>query len=182
MRASDFLALAFPVEREEEFFSRLKEIAKEHFDASHHCWAFRLRVANLHRFSDAGEPAGTAGKPILAALERAGLVDSAIVVARWFGGTKLGTGGLARAYHEAAAAAIQSSSVVERYLYARYRLAASYAQAGAVYRLVDPPSIIVIGEEFGERSELTVDVRSSMSDRFEMLLRERRIDFERMPE
>src|SRR5512143_3014136 len=93
---SDFLGLAFPIASDDEFFASLKQIEKEHFDATHHCWAFRLfaRGAVRQRSSDAGEPSGTAGKPILSAIEGADLFDAAVVVVRWFGGVKLGTGGL----------------------------------------------------------------------------------------
>jgi putative IMPACT (imprinted ancient) family translation regulator len=82
---SDFLGLAFPCASDEEFFDALKQIEKQHFDATHHCWAFRL-FPNRPRSSDAGEPSGTAGKPILSAIEGADLFDAAVIVVRWFGG------------------------------------------------------------------------------------------------
>ena len=95
---SEFLGLAFAVSSEPDFIAALDAIRKEHFDATHHCWAFRLLAAERARSSDAGEPSGSAGKPILSAIESAALFDAAVVVVRWFGGVKLGTGGLSRAY------------------------------------------------------------------------------------
>src|SRR5437764_1072106 len=103
---SEFLAIAFPAASEEEFFAELARIEKEHFDATHHCWAFRL-FSGRERSSDAGEPSGTAGKPILGAIDSARFHDVAVVVVRWFGGVKLGTGGLARAYRDSAASVLR---------------------------------------------------------------------------
>jgi len=94
-------------------------VEKRHFDATHHCWAFRLFDGRA-RSSDAGEPSGTAGKPIAMAIEGAGLHDVAVIVVRWVGGIKLGTGGLARAYGETAAAVLASAPLVDRYIYARF--------------------------------------------------------------
>src|SRR4028119_1126266 len=93
---SEFLGLAFPVTSEEEFFAVLERAQKKYFDATHHCWAFRLFAESRSRSSDAGEPSGTAGKPILAAIEGAALHDLGVIVVRWYGGIKLGTGGLGR--------------------------------------------------------------------------------------
>jgi putative IMPACT (imprinted ancient) family translation regulator len=74
---SEFLGVAFPVTVEDEFFDELSRIEKRHFDATHHCWAFRLFAEERTRSSDAGEPSGTAGKPILAAIDGAGFMTSA---------------------------------------------------------------------------------------------------------
>src|SRR5438477_1517406 len=104
---SDFLGIAFPVMSEEEFFGELQRIQKQHFDATHHCWAFRLRERS--RSSDAGEPSGTAGKPTLSAIEGAELFEVGVVVVRWYGGVKLGTGGLSRAYRETAAETLRNA-------------------------------------------------------------------------
>src|SRR5438876_12438305 len=111
---SEFLGVAFPCASDDQFFDELKAIEKKHFDATHHCWAFRL-LANRQRSSDAGEPSGTAGKPILSGIEGADLFDAAVVVVRWFGGVKLGTGGLSRAYRETAAETLRQAHIVERF-------------------------------------------------------------------
>src|SRR5258707_4944825 len=115
---SEFLGIAFPVETDEAFVSALAVLTKRHFDATHLCRAFRL-FANGEirvRSADAGEPSGTAGKPILSAIEGAGLYDVAVVVVRWYGGVKLGTGGLSRAYRETAAETLLGASLVDRYV------------------------------------------------------------------
>src|SRR5438552_5930485 len=95
----------------------LAGVAKEHFDARHHCWAFRLR--DRARSSDAGEPSGTAGKPILNAIESADFVEIGVIAVRWFGGIKLGTGGLSRAYRETATETLRMATPVYRYDYVR---------------------------------------------------------------
>lgn len=109
-----------------------------HPDATHHCWAYRLWADGrpVEAGFDAGEPAGTAGRPILGALERADLVLAVCVVTRWFGGTKLGTGGLARAYADVARAAVEglaaSGSLARVEVRARYAARHDYADAGVV--------------------------------------------------
>ena len=109
---SEFLGIAFPVSEEPAFFEELGRIEKKHFDATHHCWAFRL-FDMRQRSSDAGEPSGTAGKPILSAIEGANLHDVGVVVVRWYGGVKLGTGGLVRAYSGAVQHALRETKTRE---------------------------------------------------------------------
>ncbi len=173
---SEFLGLAFAVESDDVFFAALKPIEKEHFDATHHCWAFRLRDGR-QRSSDAGEPSGTAGKPILSAIEGADLADVAVVVVRWFGGVKLGTGGLSRAYRDTAAQTLAAAQTVERFVYVTYRVAVPFDAMSSVYRLVDPPHVVLRGEDFGEANIFTVDVRQSRAAEFERALTERRLSF-----
>ena len=177
---SDFLGIAFPVAREEELFGELKRIEKRHFDATHHCWAYRLFAGGRSRSSDAGEPSGTAGKPILAAIESAELHDVGVVVVRWFGGVKLGTGGLARAYRQSATAALRAAQPVDRYLYERFRVVVPFASLSVVYRLVSPPSIVLVEERFGDVNEFFFDVRRSQAAEFGRSLTEKRLQWQTM--
>jgi uncharacterized YigZ family protein len=173
---SEFLGIAIPVVDDDDFFSQLEGIQKLHFDATHHCWAFRLSDGRS-RSADAGEPAGTAGKPILSALEGAALVDTAVVVVRWYGGVKLGTGGLGRAYRDTAAKVLEQVRVLDRYRYERIRVAVPFDSLGTIYRLVDPPNVLIAGEHFGaESNEFEFDVRSSVVENFRRNLREKRIE------
>lgn len=111
IRRSRFVALAAPAADEEAARRVVAVMSRRHHDARHVCWAARLGDPETREIRvDAGEPAGTAGAPILAALRRAELVDTVGVVARWFGGVKLGAGGLARAYGEAAAEALATAA------------------------------------------------------------------------
>ena len=171
---SEFLGIAFPVTSEDAFFAELQAIEKKYFDATHHCWAFRLFADERTRSSDAGEPSGTAGKPILSAFED--LFDVGVVVVRWFGGVKLGTGGLSRAYREAAAATLRDAPIAERYVYERVRVQVPFDALGTVYRLVSAPDVLLAGEHFGETNEFDFDVRASMVESFVRTLREKRLD------
>jgi uncharacterized YigZ family protein len=189
---SEFLGIAFPVTREEDFFAELERVQKRHFDATHHCWAFRLSggqaispvrpgqagLPALHsrtRSSDAGEPSGTAGKLILAAIEGAGFHDTGVVVVRWYGGVKLGTGGLSRAYRETAAETLKLATSLDRYLYARIRVVVPFEALNTVYRMIDPPHVLLAGESFGETYEFAFEVRLSVREAFEKRLRELRL-------
>ena len=174
---SEFLGIAFPAATDDAFFAELAALTKRYFDATHLCWAFRL-FANGElraRSADAGEPSGSAGKPILSAIEGADLYDVAVVVVRWYGGVKLGTGGLSRAYRTTAAEALQAASLVDRYVHQRIRIVVPFEQLGVVYRLLDPPHIILAAEHFGETNEFEIDVRLSKAEEFERVLIEKRI-------
>ncbi len=172
---SEFLGIAFPVATEDDFFAELQRVQKRHFDATHHCWAFRLFAESRSRSSDAGEPSGTAGKPILAAIEGADVHDVGVIVVRWYGGVKLGTGGLSRAYRDTAAETLKLAKALDRYEYARIRVVVPFEALNNVYRLIDPPHALLAEEHFGERNEFAFDVRLSSREAFEKRLRELRL-------
>jgi uncharacterized YigZ family protein len=174
---SEFLGIAFPVTAEESFFEELTRVQKKYFDATHHCWAFRLWTDSRARSSDAGEPSGTAGKPILAAIEGAELHDVGVIVVRWYGGVKLGTGGLSRAYRETAAETLRLAQPLDRYLYVRCAVTVPFDALGTVYRLVDPPHVLLAEENFGEENEFVFEVRQSRVEAFTKQLTERRLRF-----
>ncbi|MFZ2490120.1 MAG: YigZ family protein [Thermoanaerobaculia bacterium] len=178
---SDFLGIAFPCVSEEEFGHALEAIQKKHFDATHHCWAFRLSAEGRSRSSDAGEPSGTAGKPILSAIEGAALLDTGVVVVRWYGGVKLGTGGLSRAYRETAAETLRDARRVDRYVYRRFDVTVPFDALGQIYRLVAPPGIVLTAETFGETNVFEFDVRTSQAEAFAARLTDLRLAFESSP-
>lgn len=105
-KGSRFIATVVPVSNEETAKAALAEIRAEMPDAGHHCWAWRIASPSIDRASDDGEPGGSAGRPILAQLTGRDLVDTAVIVSRYWGGTKLGVGGLVRAYGGAAGEAL----------------------------------------------------------------------------
>ncbi|HBN81058.1 MAG TPA: YigZ family protein, partial [Ruminococcaceae bacterium] len=106
-RRSRFIGCAKPVGTEKDALSFLNTIRSKHWDASHNVYAYALRSGQLRRYSDDGEPQGTAGIPVLDVLVKSGLVDTAVVVTRYFGGVLLGAGGLVRAYSHAASLAVR---------------------------------------------------------------------------
>lgn len=133
---SRFLALALPVQDEEAARAALEARQREMFDATHHCSAWRLHDG-AWRASDAGEPGGSAGPPILAAIDGAGVADCAVIVTRYYGGTKLGVGGLVRAYGEAAALALAAAPRRAAVEALRVRLRYGYEHTSAVMRAVE---------------------------------------------
>lgn len=136
VKASRFLALAAPARSEEEARALLASRAREMFDATHHCSAWKLR-SGVSRANDAGEPSGSAGAPILSAIDGAGLTDCFVVVTRYYGGTKLGVGGLVRAYGEAAALALAAAPRRAGVPAARLRVRYGYEHTGAVMRMLE---------------------------------------------
>jgi uncharacterized YigZ family protein len=151
-KGSRFLALVGPAGGEEQARAIRADLARGHPDATHLCWALRLGWPARERTSDAGEPAGTAGVPMLQVLRGAGLSDVQAVVARWFGGVKLGKGGLARAYAAAVRDAVERLPTALHTPRVRLALAAPAARVGALKRLLRPPSVEIESEIYGGES------------------------------
>lgn len=136
-RGSKFLGYAFPITSPEHFKQHLQDLKKEHAKAVHHCFAYRLGLTNnLFRVSDDGEPAGTAGRPILGQIDSSGVTNTAIIVVRYFGGTLLGVPGLINAYKSAASMALQLTPFVQKTIECYYELSFDYTQMGEVMNVV----------------------------------------------
>lgn len=164
-KASRFIAHAFPIADEEDFQRQRSEIARKHHGARHICHAWVLGADGQHyRAFDAGEPAGSAGRPILRQLQGAGLTYAAIVVVRYFGGTLLGKAGLAHAFADAAKEALANNTVVERVVLARYTVHCTYAQVEAVKRDVLQCSGEIVEADYGERCTLHVAMPPGPAD------------------
>lgn len=136
VRASTFIAHAAPAVDEAEARSVLAGRERKHFDATHHCSAWRIH-ADVWRANDAGEPSGSAGAPILAAIDAVGVEDCVVVVTRYFGGTRLGVGGLVRAYGDAALRALENAPRLTALPAARMRVSYPYHLTSAVMRALD---------------------------------------------
>ena len=126
-KRSLFIGEAHPVSSEAEAIDFIASIKKKYSDANHHVYAYVLRENSIMRFSDDREPQGTAGMPTLDAIRKNGIVDAAVVVVRYFGGTLLGTGGLVRAYSAAAVGAIKEAGVITYDTYVSYDIELSYS-------------------------------------------------------
>ncbi|HEV8582377.1 MAG TPA: YigZ family protein [Thermoanaerobaculia bacterium] len=163
-KGSRFLAVIGPAADETAAKAALAVLERELPDATHHCWAWRLGSPPRERSCDAGEPAGTAGVPILQVLRGAGLSDTLAVVVRWFGGTKLGKGGLARAYAAATREALQNLQVVARVPTVRIAVDIPYEKVGAVKRLLRPPEVELESEEYGVAARLVLAVHEERLD------------------
>ena len=133
IKKSRFLSTIARVATEADARARLEQIRKQHWDANHHCYAYVLGDrASTQKASDDGEPAGTAGVPILEVLKRREVTDTLAIVTRWFGGTKLGAGGLIRAYGQAVSETIDRVGIVERRPFDLVEVAVPYDDAGRI--------------------------------------------------
>lgn len=158
-KASKFIAYAFPIADEAAFKERCAAIAKEHHAARHVCYAWALGDAGERtRANDDGEPAGTAGRPILQRLRSASLTYCAVVVVRYFGGTLLGKPGLVRAYGDAAQEAIAANTIVERILSTTLTVTCTYAQLGLVKRDIAAADGAVLRTGSGEVCSITASI------------------------
>lgn len=145
---------------------------KRYPDATHHCFAWRIGWPPEERAADAGEPSGTAGQPILRALAGAGVSDVVAVVVRWFGGTKLGKGGLARAYTAATQLALAALPTRQELPRRRLRLQVPYDRIGAVKRLVRAPEVELASESYLAAADIVLAVVESAVPAFLATLEE----------
>jgi uncharacterized YigZ family protein len=163
IKKSRFIASAAPVDNEEEALYFIGLLKKEYSQATHNVFAYVINE-QTQRFSDDGEPSGTAGRPVLDTINRRGLVKTAIVVTRYFGGVLLGAGGLVRAYAEASAKGIEAAGEVERLLYRQLNLVLDYHWLGTVLREVEKAGGQHLTSEFGQQAALTVFLRPASLD------------------
>lgn len=174
VKGSRFIALLCAVKTRQEAEGHLAARARQYHDATHHCYGYRIGFDDhlVFKSSDAGEPAGTAGRPILQALEKMNLTNTLAIVTRYFGGTKLGTGGLARAYRAATTAAIERAHLVPIFSKQTLRLRYAYPQSAVVQRILHQLEAETIDEVFGVEVEHTVALRASRLEEAQRLLRE----------
>jgi uncharacterized YigZ family protein len=158
-RGSKFIAYASPVFDSEGFKAVLQGLKKEHPKATHHCFAYRIGTeGNNFRVSDAGEPSGTAGKPILGQLDSRSLTNTLVVVVRYFGGTLLGIPGLINAYKSAAALVLQLTPIVEKQVEARYRLRFPYMQVNEVITILKLYQCTIYKKDLQLFSEMEIGI------------------------
>ncbi|MBQ2171964.1 MAG: YigZ family protein [Bacteroidales bacterium] len=164
---SRFIALAYPVETEEEVKSIVAGLRKEYHDARHHCYAYRLGYkGDVWRASDDGEPSGSAGRPILGQIDSLGLSDILVVVVRYFGGIKLGIPGLIRAYKTSTADALSSARIVDKIASRHFRLQFDYLSMNAVMKVLKDMDLPQSAQEFGESCSLQTSVRLAAVEDF----------------
>ncbi len=151
---STFICDIIPVKTKDEAMIELNLIREKYYDATHHCSAWKIfnyqTFLSESKSSDDGEPSGTAGKPILAVLEGENLTNLLVVVTRYFGGTKLGTGGLVRAYGSSAKLGIENSQIVKEFLYIFFEIQIHYDFISALNQIINHHQIQVVKSEYGE--------------------------------
>lgn len=159
-KMSRFLSFAVPVVSVDEALAYVEQCRKEYYDARHVCWAYMIGAdRKCFRSNDNGEPSGTAGKPILGQINSANLTDILIVVVRYFGGIKLGTGGLIVAYRTAASEAIAACNIVERLIEDCVKIHFEYPLMNEVMRIVKEEQAAVVAQSFEMDCEMTLRLR-----------------------
>lgn len=172
VKGSRFHAVVAPVVDEEGALAVLEAARTRWPDATHHCWAWRL-VGGAHRSSDDGEPGGSAGRPILAQIDGHDVVNVMVVVVRWYGGTKLGVGGLIRAYGGCAGRALDRASVVQEVPRIELVVAHLYDDTGPVQAVIAARGLEVLDTQWGEGVSLRLRVPEPLVDEVETELRDR---------
>ncbi|MGL6107964.1 YigZ family protein [Romboutsia sp.] len=154
---STFIGYAKPIKTEEEAVEFVNEIKKKHKDATHNVWAYTIgKTMNIQRYSDDGEPQGTAGIPTLEVMKKEDLRDVAVVVTRYFGGIKLGAGGLVRAYTKGAKIGIDAAKIIEKVMYQEVRIKIDYNQLGKVQNEIMNMGYFVKDTVYEENVEMIV--------------------------
>ena len=152
-KKSRFIGRLWPVETEEEALTKIQEMKKQHYDATHNCWAYIIRDGAV-RFSDDGEPGGTAGMPMLQVLQRESLYNVVCVVTRYFGGILLGAGGLVRAYTKGAKVAVDAAGKSMKRVWTVLYLPCPYNWYERVRLETESCGGIIRNTEFGAEVEL----------------------------
>ena len=164
-KKSRFIGRIWPVEKEEEALARIQEMKKQHYDATHNCWAYIIRDGAV-RFSDDGEPGGTAGMPIIEVMKARGVTNCAVVVTRYFGGVLLGAGGLVRAYSQGAAAALNACGVGVMHPTARYLMEIPYPMLNRMDHFLKGEPVIVEDKGYTDVISYTLIVRCADEEGF----------------
>jgi len=165
-KGSKFIAISKYVASEEEFKLFLEEIKKEYYDARHHCYAWRLGLEeNRYRSNDDGEPSGSAGKPMLNQILSLELYNTAVIVVRYFGGTKLGVSGLISAYKTSSREALEQSIIVKRFIYMAFELRFKYPRLNDVMRIIKEENISITEQKFEIECLLRVKIKKNDTDR-----------------
>ena len=158
---STFIGYAKPIKTEEEAVEFINEIKKKHKDATHNVWAYTVgENMNIQRYSDDGEPQGTAGIPTLEVIKKEDLRDVVVVVTRYFGGIKLGAGGLVRAYTKGAKVGIEAGIVIEKVKYTEVKIKIDYNLLGKIQNEIMNLELTIKDTIYGEDVEIIVYVRN----------------------
>lgn len=169
-KKSRFLGHCRPVKTEAEALGFIAEIRSRHPQATHNVYAYLLRENNLMRYSDDGEPSGTAGVPVLEVLRKENLTDVAVVVTRYFGGVLLGAGGLVRAYGKSAHLGVDAAVRVEMRLCKLYALRMDYAMHAKMQYAVLEGGYMLCDTQFTDAVEMTVCVADDAAEAFEKMV------------
>ncbi len=157
---SKFFGYAFPVTTEEEVKNHLDILRKQHYGAVHFCYAFQIGTDKIqYRANDDGEPSNTAGAPIYGQIQSFGLTNILIVVVRFFGGIKLGVGGLISAYRTSSQMALEASEIIEKTINIHYIVSFDYKNMNKVMRVIKEKNLEIISQNMNESCEIEIATR-----------------------
>ena len=162
-KKSTFIAQVYPVDSEETAKEILSEIKKKYFDASHHCFAYKFADGNF-RYSDAGEPSGTAGVRILMAIDHFKLINIIVIVTRYFGGTKLGVGPLGKAYYNATHQVLKESKIVKKHLLQKVKITTGFEHIELVHRILSNFNSVILNTQYEIQTKFSCLIRCSEID------------------
>ncbi len=165
-KRSEFIGVAAHIDSEADALQLVKRIKAEHYDARHNVYAYVCSSGNVQRYSDDGEPQGTAGIPVLDVIRKSGLEDVCVVVTRYFGGILLGAGGLVRAYTAAAKLAIDNAGIVTYQTYAKIRMELNYADYQKILAKLPIFEAKIDNTDFGSEVVLDIAIRATDEERF----------------
>ena len=162
---SKFFGYAFSVTTEEEIKSHLEKLRKKHSGAGHFCYAFQLGTDAVYfRANDDGEPSNSAGMPIYGQIQSFGLTNILVVVVRFFGGVKLGVGGLISAYRTAAQMAIEEAVVIEKTIDIYFRISFDYKNMNKIMRIIKEKNLEIISQQMEESCQIEIATRKKNAD------------------
>lgn len=167
IQKSRFISNLYNLKTNEDVTLFLNTIKKKYYDAKHHPFAYRIGMdKNNFRYNDDGEPSGSSGKPILDAIDKYDLVDVIIIVTRYFGGVKLGVGGLKRAYFESAEECIKNSIISEKFIFKNYAISFDYIFINTIMNFLEKNNIKIITNNSDEKVNLICELRLSLISEF----------------
>lgn len=162
---SKFFSYAFPVTTEEEIKSYLEKLRKQHTNAVHFCYAFQLGAEIIQfRTNDDGEPSNSAGMPIYGQIQSFGLTNVLVVVVRFFGGVKLGIGGLISAYRTAAQMALEEAEIIEKTIDIHFQIIFDYKNMNKVMRIIKEKNLTIISQQMQENCQIEISTRKKNAE------------------
>ena len=165
-RSSKFYGYAFPVSNEVEIKEHLELLKKKHHSARHWCFAWQLgQYYEYHRVNDDGEPTNSAGMPIYGQLQSFDVTNTLVVVVRYFGGTKLGVGGLIQAYKTAAQMALEAAKIIEKTIDDSFQILFEYAEMNSVMRIIKEENLSIIYQKMELQCEIGISVRKNDAEK-----------------
>ncbi len=167
-KKSKFFGYAFPIQNEDEVKPIIESLRKKHHTAGHVCYAWQLGTEQIrYRANDDGEPNNSAGQPIYGQIQAFDLTNVLVAVARIFGGTKLGVGGLIAAYRTGAQLALENADIIEKTLEKQFQLTFGYDDMDKVMRIIKQKRFTIVSQQLEMNCRLIVSVRKSETDRFQ---------------